>query len=164
MLTLYNAFGVPDGVGALPRVRRDRRLRRPTRRPWALEYNRFAVKKGWHHNPSHRTQVEIDIGAEKHYGFRPWKPIEGRSRSVKSRTNYASDLTDRQWQLICHWLPRKSHRARKPICRRWIINAILYVTRSGVPMADAASRFPELEHGLRNLLALEKRWHVGKGA
>ena len=34
----------------------------------------------------------------------------------------------------------------------------------GMPMADAASRFPELEYGVRNLLALEKRRDLGEGA
>jgi len=46
VLLLCNAFGVWGGwVIRRPRVRRDRRLRRRARRPWALEFNRFAVKK-----------------------------------------------------------------------------------------------------------------------
>ena len=41
--------------------------------------------------------------------------------------HYASDLSDRQWQIIRQLLPARSHRGRRPICRRCVVNAILYV-------------------------------------
>jgi len=47
------------------------------------------------------------------------------------RTNYPSDLTDEQWQIIKRLLPPKSNRGRRPVDRREIINAILYVNRTG---------------------------------
>lgn len=50
---------------------------------------------------------------------------------MKRELNYASDLTNRQWQVIRQLLPKRSRRGRKPICRRRVINAILYVSRTG---------------------------------
>ena len=45
--------------------------------------------------------------------------------------NYSSDLTDVQWQKIRRLLPKKKKRGRKPLDRRLVINAILYVVRTG---------------------------------
>ena len=50
---------------------------------------------------------------------------------MKTETQYSSDLTNRQWQLIRQLLPRRSRLGRRPIDRRQIINAILYVVRTG---------------------------------
>ena len=61
---------------------------------------------------------------------------------MKQRTYYASDLTDRQWQIIRQLLPRRCRRGRKPICRRWVINAILYVVRTGCQWRMLPSDFP----------------------
>ena len=47
------------------------------------------------------------------------------------KTQYSSDLTDRQWQLIRHMLPTRSRRGGPPIDRRRVINAVLYVGRTG---------------------------------
>jgi putative transposase len=61
---------------------------------------------------------------------------------MKCRTQYSSDLTDRQWQLIRQLLPARSDRGRKPIDRRWVINAILYVVRTGCQWRMLPSDFP----------------------
>lgn len=61
---------------------------------------------------------------------------------MKWKSNYASDLTDRQWRLIQKRLPKRSRRGRKPICRRWIINAILYVIRTGCQWRMLPKDFP----------------------
>ena len=50
---------------------------------------------------------------------------------MKCRVQYPSDVTDRQWQLIRQLLPPRSRRGRPPIDRRRIVNAILYVVRTG---------------------------------
>jgi putative transposase len=50
---------------------------------------------------------------------------------MKTESKYPSDLTNRQWQLIRQLLPRRSRLGRRPIDRRQIINAILYVVRAG---------------------------------
>ena len=62
---------------------------------------------------------------------------------MKNRTKYASDLTDRQWQLIRQLLPRPARRGRRPIHRRRIINAILYVVRTGCQWRMLPKDFPK---------------------
>ncbi len=61
---------------------------------------------------------------------------------MKCRTQYSSDLTNRQWQLIYKLLPARSGRGRKPIDRRWVINAILYVVRTGCQWRMLPKDFP----------------------
>jgi putative transposase len=61
---------------------------------------------------------------------------------MERKTNYASDLTDRQWQVIRQLLPPRRRRGRKPICRRWVINAILYVVRTGCQWRMLPTDFP----------------------
>lgn len=61
---------------------------------------------------------------------------------MRCRTQYSSDLTNRQWQLIRQLLPPQSRRGRRPIDRRWIINAILYVVRTGCQWRMLPKDFP----------------------
>ena len=61
---------------------------------------------------------------------------------MKCRTHYSSDLTDRQWQLIRQLLPPVSKKGRRPIDRRWVISAILYVIRTGCQWRMLPSDFP----------------------
>ena len=61
---------------------------------------------------------------------------------MKHELIYASDLTDGQWQVIRQVLPKASRRGRKQICRRWVINAILYVTRTGCQWRMLPTSFP----------------------
>lgn len=61
---------------------------------------------------------------------------------MKCETHYASDLTDQQWRLIQKRLPKRSRRGRRPICRRSIINAILYVIRTGCQWRMLPKCFP----------------------
>ena len=58
---------------------------------------------------------------------------EGRHESggVKTITLYPSDLTDDQWKMLEKMLPKPKSRGRPPSPMRRIINAILYVTRTG---------------------------------
>jgi putative transposase len=60
-----------------------------------------------------------------------------------SRTNYPSDLTDEQWQVINKVLPKPSKRGRKPIDRREILDAILYVDRTGCQWRALPHDFPK---------------------
>ena len=75
---------------------------------------------------------------------------------MKTEVKYSSDLTNRQWQLIRQLLPRRPRLGRRPIDRRRIINAILYVVRTGCQWRMLPQRLSELEHGVRHLLALAK--------
>jgi putative transposase len=51
-------------------------------------------------------------------------------------------MTDRQWQVVRQLLPKPAKRGRKPICRRRVINAILYVARSGCQWRMLPREFP----------------------
>ena len=59
------------------------------------------------------------------------------------RTNYPSDLTDGQWQLIRRLLPKAAKTGRPRIDRRWIINAILYLNRTGCQWRALPHDFPK---------------------
>ncbi len=61
---------------------------------------------------------------------------------MERKQHYASDLTNRQWQLIRQLLPKRRRRGRKPICRRRVINAILYVVRTGCQWRMLPADFP----------------------
>jgi putative transposase len=58
------------------------------------------------------------------------------------RTHYPSDVTDRQWQIIRPLLPKESRHGRRPICRRWVLNAILYLNRTGCQWRALPHDFP----------------------
>jgi putative transposase len=56
---------------------------------------------------------------------------------------YPSDLTDKQWQLIEPLLPPPSRVGRpRTICRRQVVNAILYVNRTGCQWRQLPHDFP----------------------
>jgi putative transposase len=59
-----------------------------------------------------------------------------------SRTNYPSNLSDKQWQLIKKLLPQPAQRGRPPIPRRWVLDAILYVARTGCQWRLLPCDFP----------------------
>lgn len=61
---------------------------------------------------------------------------------MKTEGQYPSDLTNRQWQLIRQLLPKRSTRGRRPIDRRRIMNAILYVVRTGCQWRMLPKNFP----------------------
>ena len=56
--------------------------------------------------------------------------------------HYPSDLTDEQWENIKDLVPPPKKRGRKPIDRRWVINAILYVVCTGCPWTCLPHDFP----------------------
>lgn len=56
--------------------------------------------------------------------------------------NYPSDLTDQQWQIIKPLLPPTHHRGRPPIDRRAILDAIMYVVRTGCQWRQLPADFP----------------------
>jgi putative transposase len=61
---------------------------------------------------------------------------------VYCRTNYPSDVTDEQWQLISRLLPKAFKSGRRPIDRRWILNAVLYLVRAGCQWRLLPRDFP----------------------
>ena len=56
---------------------------------------------------------------------------------------YPSDLRDGQWQVLRGLLPPPAKRGRRPICRRLILNAILYVNRTGCQWRALPHDFPK---------------------
>lgn len=62
---------------------------------------------------------------------------------MKTEVKYSSDVTNRQWQLIRQLLPPRLRRGRRPIDRRRIINAILYVVRTGCQWRMLPKNFPK---------------------
>jgi putative transposase len=64
--------------------------------------------------------------------------------SHTGRANYPTDLTDEQWQILHKLLPRPSRRGRRRhVCRRAVIDAILYVLRSGCAWRLLPREFPK---------------------
>lgn len=61
---------------------------------------------------------------------------------MKTESKYSSDVTNRQWQLLRQLLPQRSHLGRRPLDRRRIINAILYVVRTGCQWRMLPRDFP----------------------
>jgi len=55
---------------------------------------------------------------------------------------YPSDLTDEQWQVLRPLLPPPAPTGRKPVDRRWVLNAILYVVRTGCQWRQLPKDFP----------------------
>jgi putative transposase len=62
---------------------------------------------------------------------------------MKTESKYSSNVTDRQWQLLRQLLPQRSRLGRRPIDRRRIINAILYVVRTGCQWRLLPKDFPK---------------------
>jgi len=59
------------------------------------------------------------------------------------RANYPSDVTDEQWQIMSKLLPPKKKQGRRPVDRREIINAILYINRTGCQWRALPHDFPK---------------------
>ena len=70
--------------------------------------------------------------------------------------HYPSDLSDRQWQLIRPLLPARAKRGRPPINRREIINAILYVVRTGCQWRQLPLDFPTW----KTVYTVFRRWRI----
>src|SRR5277367_5780142 len=70
--------------------------------------------------------------------------------------NYPSDLTDGQWQVIRGLLPRRAKLGRRPICRRWILDAILYVNRTGCQWRALPHDFPKW----KTVYTIFRRWRL----
>jgi putative transposase len=62
---------------------------------------------------------------------------------MKITRKYASDVTDRQRQLIRKLLTQRRRLGRRPIDRRRIINALLYVMRTGCQWRMLPKDFPK---------------------
>lgn len=62
---------------------------------------------------------------------------------MSERKPYPTDLTDEQWSKIERLLPKRDGRGRKPVhTRREMLNAILYLNRSGCQWRMLPHDFP----------------------
>lgn len=55
---------------------------------------------------------------------------------------YETNLTDDQWAVLQPLLPNPSKRGRPPTDRRWVIDAILYIVKGGIPWRLLPAGFP----------------------
>jgi putative transposase len=64
--------------------------------------------------------------------------------SHTEQANYPTDLTDGQWKILHKLLPEPSRRgAPQTVCRRAVVNAVLYVLRSGCAWRLLPREFPK---------------------
>jgi putative transposase len=71
-------------------------------------------------------------------------------------TNYPSDVTDGQWQVLRRLLPQRSRLGRPPIDRRRIVNAVLYVNRTGCQWRALPHDFPKW----KTVYTIFRRWRL----
>lgn len=65
---------------------------------------------------------------------------------MTERKPYPTDLTDKQWTLIEPLLPKRDGRGRKPQhARRELLNAVLYLNRTGCQWRMLPHDFPAWE-------------------
>ena len=77
-------------------------------------------------------------------------------------THYPSDLTDRQWQSIRPLLPASGHAwSAADLTGGEIINAILYVVRTGCQWRQLPHDFPKWKTVYTMFLALANQWALG---
>lgn len=55
---------------------------------------------------------------------------------------YPSDVSDRQWKTLEKLIPARKRRGRPPLDRRQVLNAILYVVRTGCQWRQLPHDFP----------------------
>lgn len=71
---------------------------------------------------------------------------------------YPSDLTDKQWQLVKKFIPVRKRVGRPPLDRRWVLDAILYLVRTGCQWRQLPSDFPCWQ----SVYTVFRRWrHAG---
>lgn len=73
-----------------------------------------------------------------------------------SRTNYSSDVTDEQWEFVRRQFPKPAKCGRKPLDRRAVLNAILYVLWTGCQWRALPRDFPKWQSVYTNF----RRWKL----
>lgn len=58
-------------------------------------------------------------------------------------SEYPSDLTEEQWRIVARLLPKPKKKGPKPTDRRWVFNAIFYVTVTGCQWRQLPHDFPD---------------------
>lgn len=73
-----------------------------------------------------------------------------------SGTDYQSDVSDEQWEILRKLLPPVRSRGRRPLDRRWVLNAILYVLWTGCQWRALPSDFPKWQ----SVYTVFRRWRL----
>lgn len=62
---------------------------------------------------------------------------------MPKRPKYSTNLTEAQWELIRRYLPTQAKRGpRRSVCRREVVNALLYLNRTGCQWRMLPNDFP----------------------
>ena len=75
---------------------------------------------------------------------------------MESVWKYPSDVSDEQWRILKRRLPKPARRGRKPIDRRRVIDAILYIVRSGCQWRMLPRDFPNWS----TVYGIFRRWRL----
>ena len=71
---------------------------------------------------------------------------------------YSSDLTEKQWNAIKHLVGRPDPRGAKPTYdRREVINAILYLNKTGCQWRMLPNHFPRWQNVYNHFRRMEQR-------
>ena len=81
-----------------------------------------------------------------------------RRKYERGGQRYASDLTDAEWVLIEPHMPAvKRLGRRRETNLRSVLDAILYMARTGCQWRDAAEKLSSIHHGARLFLRLARQ-------
>ena len=58
------------------------------------------------------------------------------------KRQYPSDVTERQWRILKKLIPKRKPTGRPPLDRRLVLNAILYLDRTGCQWRQLPIDFP----------------------
>ncbi|GIX04308.1 MAG: hypothetical protein KatS3mg114_0177 [Planctomycetaceae bacterium] len=72
------------------------------------------------------------------------------------RTQDPSEVTDRPWQILEKLLTPLVRRGRPPLDRRWVLNAILFVVRTGCQWRQLPRDFPPW----KSVYTVFGRWRI----
>jgi transposase len=76
------------------------------------------------------------------------------------KRQYPSDVTERQWRILKKLIPKRKPTGRPPLDRRVVLNAILYVDRTGCQWRQLPFDFPNWKSVYTGFVVLPKRWIV----
>lgn len=68
----------------------------------------------------------------------------------------SSDVTDQQWRILSQRLPRPARRGHPPIDRRQVLNAVLYLNRTGCQWRALPHDFPMW----KTVYTIYRRWRL----
>jgi len=80
------------------------------------------------------------------------------SVGAMKNAKYSSSLTDAQWEYLKPMLPPPAKRGRPRTNLRWMIDAILYVVKGGIPWRDMPGEFSPWQ----TVYGLFRRWQRGE--